>query len=556
MSKFDDEIDYTRLAEAVEALPEAAPATQAPRSAPAVTPAPVALPSLLVEGRAMFASVVTEAALDSAARCMAAKCNAAFGEGVEHPTRLALRAAYKARKTEIARVAWVAMFCALWLRIWGSLRDAIEERPSLVVRPQVAPPPVVAPGTATVTEALAAVAASPVTGAAPAFGSIRTSGFVAPTSRGGTFDDSPLTAAEIAERDRNRAARAAREAERAARAARPAVVTGEGETMREVRQAMRSGEILAVTDAVASGKAFSWDGQGEFTRADLLAVLRAAGLPESWAPSPTSPKALAGLVVTGENRHGLIAKPERLGKGSRKARVVVGADGMPRQYVSRWTIQEPSHGNVGEHAGTILATATVWVDGSITVDGDPTIKARVETEYNRRRDEEVYEAGQVTAWLQSTICREWHAIKHYGWYIPARHVDAAMRLYNAIKSQWGNWRIPMPMVTCDALRAGLTKSLADEVNRILADIEREHQAGLVATPRRMQLTPTRAAAFLAQLSELGARAGKHVEVLGGEYATKVRDGIAVAMRSLEDLCTPGDVRASLLELDRNIDTNS
>jgi hypothetical protein len=339
---------------------------------------------------------------------------------------------------------------------------------------------------------------------------------------------------------------------RALRAQQRAVptISGETETTRQVRQAMRGGEIMAVAGAVASGKGYMWNGCGEATRGDLRAVLLAANLPEAWLPDPTTAVATAGLVLRDENHRGLIAKPERAVKGSRKrAKVIIGANGMPRAYLTRWTVQEPSHGEVGETAGVIVATATVWSDGTLTVDGDEHIKTRVETEYNRRRDAEVFEAGQVTAWLQSMLITRFDSLLYFGWYVPAAHVAAMDRLYAAIDGVWGSWRVPMPMVTCDALRAGLTKGLADEVAAVLVAVDKAHADGLKATPRRMQITAAAAAGFVAQLQELAARAAKHVETLGGEYATKISAGIKAALESLKPLCDDGAMRTAMLELD-------
>jgi hypothetical protein len=589
----DDTADRFSMIE-LDSVPNTKPATAPKAAAPVVTPRPAPV-SPLATGTDMLRAATTIEALDAAAQKVAALCLANGLADKDHPTRVALRDVFKTRRADLQRQAFVAMFALLWVRIWATLADAIEERPSLVRRPALAPVAVDTTVPAPTGDALvdtlqgigheassnAAVqgAGSMAGGQLRGVGFSTAAGYVTALANGvkqATADSykSTLrgsygyTEAQIAALVVTVIPEAAAlpvgpgivhrvtsgksvdqmtPAEVKAHWAKP-IVSGETETMRSVRDAMRSGEIMAVAGAVSSGVAIAWDGLGEFKRSEMLAVLAEAKLPEAWVKAPTSPKALAGLVVTGENRHGLIAKPERMVKGQRKHRVVM-IDGMPRSYLSRWTIQQPSHGEVGEHAGTILATATVWVDGSITVEGDENIRARVETEYNRRRDEEVYEAGQVTAWLQEIITGQWHGIKHYGWYIPAKHAAAAQRLYDAVERKWGRWRVPMPMVTCDALRAGLTKSLADEVNAVLADIETEHQAGLKASPKRSQLTPARAAAFLAQLSELGARASKHAEVLGGTYAAKVRDGIAVAMESLRGLCSDGDLRASLLELD-------
>jgi hypothetical protein len=560
--------------------PSALRAPVAPKAAPAVTQVPV-VASPFTTGRALLVAATGLDTLDSAAQSVAKVCVAAGLVDKQHPTRVQLRAVYTAMRAAI-----------VWVRLWAALRGAIEARPALVVRPALAPVETQATGNALI-DTLTGIATEGASNASTsgagslAGGSMRGVGFadaagyvraLALGVKAATADSykqtlrsqygytpeqiAGLTVTLLPEGSalpvgpgikhtpvgvKSVAQMSA--AEYKAHRAAP-VVTGESETMRSVREAMRGGEIMAVAGAVASGKAYMWNGLGETTRGTLRMVLATANLPESLLPAQSSAIATAGLVLRDENHRGYIAKPERAMPGTRKrAKVVIGANGMPKQYLTRWTVQQPTHGEVGEAAGMIVATATVWTDGSLTVEGDEDIKNRVEGEYNRRRDEEVYEAGQVTAWLQSILVNHFNALLYFGWYVPAKHVAAMDRLYAAIESIWGSWRVPMPMVTCDALRAGLTKGLADEVAAVLADVDKAHQDGLKATPRRMQISPAQAATFLTRLQGLGERASKHVETLGGEYASKVRAGIVAAMTSLEGLCTDGDLRASLLELD-------
>jgi hypothetical protein len=436
------------------AAPVVKPAA-APVAAPTVTVAPVTV-SLLVEGRALFASVANEAALDDAARSMAARCIAAHGDDKQHPTRVALREHYLARKVEIQRAAWLAMLAALWLRIWASLARGVDIRPHLVVRPVVTPEPVTEPTGLSLTQSLAIMTA-PVTGTSSgslAAGTMRGVGFpdaagyvtalangtkepttsqylsilrsqygyteeqIAGLSLGG-IAQSELPAGKGIAADHRVDGKDVFDLRREAAAA-------AAKTIRETADAttLALAQRLTVADSPNAWWEIGWRGVGSITRAELVA---ATG-DEMLAPEPKISSTQLSRTIDSL-------------RGTHDATMVTT---RPVGVKVRWQIGRGKQhaAYVGAEYGKVLAIVDLCSDNTLVFDGDVTIADEVRAEYSRFCGDEVLRPGDVTSWLQQTLRKRFGAVRSgERFLLSPKHKDAARELCSKVASVWsvGNW---------------------------------------------------------------------------------------------------------------------
>lgn len=75
---------------------------------------------------------------------------------------------------------------------------------------------------------------------------------------------------------------------------------------------VRHTEVVAGARTNASGIFLGFNGLGTLTRAELAAVISAAGMPSDWLPAAKSAHAQAGRIVGGLHRHGYIVRAARI----------------------------------------------------------------------------------------------------------------------------------------------------------------------------------------------------------------------------------------------------
>jgi hypothetical protein len=473
MSRFTDEIDYdapATLAPIAPPAPPAPPATPpAPPSAPSAPAKPSALASLLAQGCDLLDAATTEAALDEAARKVAALCEAAL-ISKEHATRVSLRERYRARKAAIQRTAWLALFAALWVRIWGSLRDAIEERPALVVRPIVAPTqrqaiPVVRPEASglPLEQTLTSMAA-PVTGTSS--GSLRdgtmrgvgfnsAAGYVTALANGvkqataaqyvgtlrGTYgyNDAQIAALTVTIIPETSVSSGALLADGG-----PAKVTHDGPDIfkqRRIARAEAAKHVKATADATTLALAqrlivddspdawweIGWTGHGagNITRGELVAATGSDELaPAAKVNSTNLSRTMDSLRGSHFDCDMVTTRPQGV-----KVRWQIGRGKQHAAFV-------------GAEYGRVLAIVDLNSDGSLTFDGDATIADEVRDEYHRLCGDEVLRPGDVTAWLSQVLRRNYCAVRSGDRYLVSpKHKAAARELCSKLAAVWsvGGW---------------------------------------------------------------------------------------------------------------------
>jgi hypothetical protein len=202
---------------------------------------------------------------------------------------------------------------------------------------------------------------------------------------------------------------------------------------------------------------------------------------------------------------------------------------------------------VGSELGSVEMRATLSSSGELTYDGNAAIGVRVLTEYRLAVDQEIYQAADVTGWLGRTLMSAYDAVRFgVGWYVPARHSEAAGRLCGAVSQIWGtDWIVPaLPVATSDQLRDGIVRGLVDEVDTLMARLETERaparsarvefiRAGTHGDPPAGDIGPKRAQTFLKDLRAVGTRIVAYGEVLGEERVASAREQVRQAVIELE-----------------------
>jgi hypothetical protein len=223
-------------------------------------------------------------------------------------------------------------------------------------------------------------------------------------------------------------------------------------------------------------------GRGEITRATLLGALGAAEALD-WAPAPRSAQAHAATAArVAANGAAVRATPvpqidsgrcDRLG-----AVIYRPATPEERGWLARWTIAYLSGtGQIGDSAGSVAGVVELAPDGQTVVATGPTAD-RVQAEYQRLTGGEVYQAGEVTAWLGQRIVAAGGVRLGPGYYVPARSRAQVTRVADALSAVWGSsWLTGLPVATSEQMLAGLAGGLAAEVTEIVAEVDGVGAAG-------------------------------------------------------------------------------
>lgn len=427
----DDAAERFALLEMDDA-PAVAP--KAPKAAPAITVAPSAPVSPLVAGRALLDAAPDLAALTDAAHAVALVCVAA-GIGETHPTRLALREAYHARRAALA----AAVLAATWAPIWASLGTAIGARPHVWADglphslPERANPGRVVPATAPATTGLDL---SAVLGEIAAEGAAN-----AATQASGSLTDGSMriTVAQIA----------ALTVTTIHQAALPEgvgvvvdnTVNGQDIFARQRAERMAAAQVvrdtadattlalaqrLVVADSPDAWWEIGWRGVGSITRAELVAATGSVTL----APEPKiSSTQLARTIDSLRGTHDAAQVATR-----------------PRGVKVRWQIGRGAQhaAYVGAEYGQVLAIVDLHTDNTLMFDGDVTIADEVRAEYSRLCGDEVLRPGDVTTWLQQVLRRSHGAMRSGERFLLApQHKGAARDLCSRVAAVWsvGNWTL-------------------------------------------------------------------------------------------------------------------
>jgi hypothetical protein len=320
-------------------------------------------------------------------------------------------------------------------------------------------------------------------------------------------------------------------------------------TRTEVKQAISAREIVVGAKEEGSGILTGWAGSGELTRAQILAALAGSGYPEAWAPAPKSDHFHASAALLTLTQQGRILRSER-GRFQQVA-IGQGAEGPYRRYTARWTIGDPTHGQVGETFGLTVLTAGLTAGGALDLAGDAGLIARVREEYSRRQGEGgVYPAGEVTEWLRTALIYRFSAVRlGANWYIPHAHAESAERLLCAISVLWGQaWILPaLPVATTAQLQSGIVRGLSGEAEAVLAEFDTQRAVARADRPGS-DIGPKSAATLIGKLRDVYVRAKEYAVLLGPDSTKKIRARLEAALAVIEPLCDDSVQRFALLDL--------
>lgn len=325
---------------------------------------------------------------------------------------------------------------------------------------------------------------------------------------------------------------------RRANAAATAVQAHLAEAPRVLKKEITASNVVIGARAEGAGILVGWDGLGEKTRdAGPLAWLATAGLPLTWAPEAKSAKAQLGQAVLVLKGAGTEISAERGALAGSAA----------RDWTARWTVGHVNHrGTAGDAYGEIAVTFTLRGD-QLSYEGDAAMAQKVLTEYNRRIGQETYNAGQITAWLQSVLKERLHAIRLGGnWYVRREYAAQAEALLDAASKNWGCSWMPtkpaLPLATCEQLQRGLASALIEEGAKVLADLTK---ARVEAGPGKV-ISPGRAAGFLTRLTTVAERLKGFAETIGETQVARVRAMVTTAIEQVEPLCDDASKRGALI----------
>jgi hypothetical protein len=320
---------------------------------------------------------------------------------------------------------------------------------------------------------------------------------------------------------------------------------------------LEAGQVVAGAVAAGNGILVGWHGDRQITRAVLLEALRGIGR-EEWAPKPKNARAQAGraMAAAGSSYH---CKADRKG-------AVTANEGANVSGQHRWRFGRiDTMGQPGDHYGMTVLVMTLEPDGRLHGAGDQVLAQAIIADYTERCAKELYNSGDITPWLVSTLEAHCGAVNYaVGHYVPARHRESAIQLIGAVSATgWGHeWlgskeRPALPIATCDELRDGIARGLKDEVAQVLDKLHTERETAAAEKARRLEIAraggttdlileasaiklsgdigPERAATFLKELRAIAGRVAAYSEILGDERTGSARRAVQEAVNSLEGL---------------------
>lgn len=316
--------------------------------------------------------------------------------------------------------------------------------------------------------------------------------------------------------------------------------------------AMASTDMIAGAVAEGHGAIVSWGGT-QTTRGAIVQVLEAVGLPE-WAPRAASPEAHAGDTIERLNQSGYVV---------RKAPAKVAGE-------RNWTVASiRHHGSVGDSAGDVVCSFRL-VGDVLTYSGPAKMGDSVLETFAGRVAAERYKASDITTWLGRCLRGNLRATRFgLGWYVPQRHVKVATELCEALSKVFGSdWITGLPVASSDQLRAGIARSLGQEVDELLNRLANERAAAAASKSeaidraatelnnvppgmgqRRIQMANALDAAnrlrgdvgdariktFLSELRTITERVVSYGRILGDHHVDEARVKLRDAMVALETI---------------------
>lgn len=305
--------------------------------------------------------------------------------------------------------------------------------------------------------------------------------------------------------------------------------------------------VISGQAAEGSGALAGWRGQGTMTRGDIVAALASAGLSDALAPREKSYRAQAGQAVRRLDNRGYVVRSAARSSAVKLARIA-----GTRAWDARWTVSatNAATADVGDASGRVVATFELN-GAELTGEGDAGLIAEVTEIFNALRDAQTFQAGEVTAWLSSALCRHMGATGYsLGYYVPATSRAQANALCAALMARgWGrDWACPLlPVATSDELRIGIVRSLEDDIAAVAGAIA--SSAGEAAAEGRAAMQPGRAAQFLRTLTDVEGRLDAYRALCGEARVAPVKATLRAMIEDLRRICGDTATRGAMLEMD-------
>lgn len=304
--------------------------------------------------------------------------------------------------------------------------------------------------------------------------------------------------------------------------------------------------VISGEAAEGSGALAGWSGQGTMMRSDLLTALDAAGAPRAWAPRAKSAKAQAGHAIRRLDNRGY-----RVRAATRSSADKVRRDAGARSWDARWTvaIDHSASAEVGDAVGRVTCAFELTGD-ELSFTGDGALGAEVTEIFAALRDAEIYQAGEVTAWLSRILCTELGCTRFgVGYYCPPGSRPMANALCAALMTKWGHaWICPLlPVATTDELKTGIARGLSDDVSAISGAMRAARAAA--TAEGKPDMAPSRAAQLLRGLGEVRERVSAYLGLCGQAIVAPIVAELNAAIEDLNRIATATDQRAALLEID-------
>jgi hypothetical protein len=309
-------------------------------------------------------------------------------------------------------------------------------------------------------------------------------------------------------------------------------------------------DIIMAGQAVDGfGALTGWRGKGSLTGKTLAEVVAAADLPPTMLPTPKSAKAYAGQAVRTLDNLGYVVRAARASEKSKLEQQI-------RLWDARWTVGRSmaATADVGESMGPTVLTVTL-VGGELKCQGDAVLARRVMDDYQVRRENEVFNAGEVTTWLADLLMRHFGATGYgTGYYLPPTHRSAVSKLIAQLSCRWGRrWMMPLlPVGSMNELRQGIANGLIEDVQNISDSLDSLRESA--RTNKRSEIQAGQAAQLLRGLKEIQDRVAAYRELCGDATISPVVLSITLLHETLSKLTNDTSVRFAMLDLDGPIST--
>jgi hypothetical protein len=182
--------------------------------------------------------------------------------------------------------------------------------------------------------------------------------------------------------------------------------------------------------------------------------------------------------------------------------------------------------------------------------GDTGLAATVGGIFDELRDAEVYQAGDVTDWMQRFLRGLGATRFGVGYYVPNAGRTRANAVCASLASRWGTaWICPLlPVATTEELRQGIARGFSEDVQACVASFV---VASGAAKAEGKELSGGEANRLLRVLGDISERVVSYRGLCGDDIIRPIVESMNGMITELQAIARRNgtEVRGSLLELD-------